>query len=466
MKDSRYNFEEYFKSLPVMINSQLEMEDFTTPKSVIYKGEANFIQDKIEQGKTYKAEISILKNWLDNSRAEFIITSPSLEITNVIENCRNLTIHTGSFESSGFQITRQKIGKENFVRGLMRNPIIRYYNNIDDKNIDVVYFHVFNFRQIIGGHARNHEKHVGGSSIRLLFSGHGFDIELYNVLLSEDEWASVKENNYGLTYTGVVKRKDGFELSKPIVFKILNRFGQFSSFLNGSHCFPRGWIARNIKEENIWINYTNYITDQFPKCNSWLPQKFNDEIANLWTKFYELPQDEYEIAERIIDWYVQANVRRIDLQSAFISVQIAFEILFNYIVDIKKIIPAEKKDSKYASSKIRFLLKYIGLGKEIPQKHSELFEEYLRKYPDYNDFSYLFADVRNSFTHADPYRKDELKELKKCHLEVLLNTGLCYLELLILKILGYNGNYANRLSQKIWRPENENSVPWQNTTNS
>ncbi|MGJ1534257.1 hypothetical protein ACR784_04490 [Sphingobacterium multivorum] len=140
--------------------------------------------------------------------------------------------------------------------------------------------------------------------------------------------------------------------------------------------------------------------------------------------------------------------------------------MFNYIVDIKKIIPAEKKDSEYASSKIRFLLKYIGLGKEIPQKHSELFEEYLRKYPYYNDFSYLFADVRNSFTHADPYRKDELKELKKCHLEVLLNTGLCYLELLILKILGYNGNYANRLSQKIWRPENENSVPWKNTTNS
>lgn len=146
--------------------------------------------------------------------------------------------------------------------------------------------------------------------------------------------------------------------------------------------------------------------------------------------------------------------------------QIAFEILFNYIVDIKKNISVEKKDSKYASSKICLLLKYIGLGKEIPQKHSEIFEEYLRKYSDYNDFPYLFTDVRNSFTHADPYRKDELKELKKCHLEALLNTGLCYLELLILKTLGYNGNYANRLSQKIWRPENENSVPWQNTTSS
>ena len=102
----------------------------------------------------------------------------------------------------------------------------------------------------------------------------------------------------------------------------------------------------------------------------------------------------------------------------------------------------------------------------MPQNYSELFEEYLRKYPSYDDFPYLFADVRNSFTHADPHRKDALKELKKYHLEALLNTGLCYLELLILKILGYNGTYANRLSQKNWRPENENSVPWQNTTSS
>lgn len=268
MKDSRHNFEEYFKSLPVMINPQLDMDAFTAPKSVIYEGEANFVQDMDGENKIYIAEISIIKNWLDNSMAEFIITSPSLEITDAIENCRNLTIQTGRLESSGFHITRQKIGKENFVRGLIRNPIIRYYNEIDNKNIDLIYFHIFNFRQIIGGHAREHEKHVGGSSIRLLFSGHRFDIELYSALLSEDEWASVKENNYGLTYTGVVKRKDDFELSKLIVFKILNRFGQFLSFLNGSYCFPRGWIARNIKEEDLWINYTNYITDQYPKCNA------------------------------------------------------------------------------------------------------------------------------------------------------------------------------------------------------
>lgn len=466
MKDSYGKFEKYYMSLPVMVKPQLEIKDFKAHKSILYEGEAIFTQNMRGKENIYKTHITIVNNWFGGDNAEFIISDPTLELVEIIDNCNSFAIQDGSLKSNGLLVTRQKIGRENFLKGIIRNPIIRHFNGVEDKDADMVYFHVFNFRQIIGGHARKHEKHVGGSSIRLLFSGHGFDIELYNTLPSEEEWASVKENNYGLTYTGVVKRKDGFELSKPIVFKILNRFGQFLSFLNGSYCFPRGWIARNVKEENIWINYTNYITDQYPKCNSWLPQKFNDEIANLWTKFYELPKVEYEIVERIIDWYVQANVRKIDLQSAFISVQIAYEILFNYIVDIKKNVPAEREDSKYASSKIRFLLKFINLGKDMPQNYSELFEEYLRKYPSYDDFPYLFADVRNSFTHADPHRKDELKELKKCHLESLLITGLCYLELLILKILGYNGNYANRLSQKIWRPENENSVPWQNTTSA
>src|SRR5690606_16354050 len=105
----------------------------------------------------------------DNSTAEFSIDSPSLELANAIDNCSTVTIPNGSFESAGFQITRQKIGMENLIKGFIRNPLIRHFDKIDDKNIDTVYFHVFNFRQIIGEHARRHEKHIGGSSIRLLF---------------------------------------------------------------------------------------------------------------------------------------------------------------------------------------------------------------------------------------------------------------------------------------------------------
>lgn len=464
MKDSHGKFEKYYMSLPVMVKPQLEIKDFKAHKSILYEGEAIFTQNMRGQKGIYKTHITIVNNWFGGDNAEFIISDANLELVEIIDNCNSFAIQDGSIESNGLLITQQKMGRENLLKGIIHNPIIRHFNEVEDKDADMVYFHVFNFRKIIGKHARTHEEHKGGSSIRQIFRAKEFNIELYTPLLSEDEWAGVKDSNYGLTHTGVLKCDDDFKLSKPIVFNILNRFGQFLSFLNGSYCFPKGWIAQNIKEENIWINYTNYITDKYPKCNSWLPQSFNDEIGILWAKFYELPKDEYEIVERIIDWYVQANVRRIDLQSAFISVQIAYEILFNYIVDIKKHVPAERKDSKCASSKIRVLLKFINLGNDMPQKYSEIFEEYLRKYPNYNDFPYLFADVRNSFTHADPFKKDGLKELKKYHLEALLNTGLCYLELLILKIFGYNGTYANRLSQKIWRPKNENIVPWQNIT--
>ncbi len=204
------------------------------------------------------------------------------------------------------------------------------------------------------------------------------------------------------------------------------------------------------------------MTDQYPKCASWIPQIFNDEIDNIWSKFYKMTKDEYEIVERIIDWYIQANVRKTGVESAFISVQIAFEILFNYIVDIKKIAHAEKEDKDKASSKIRFLLNYIGLNEGIPSKYLNDFKKFLSENPDYNDFAYLFTDLRNSLTHADPYRKQALKKLNKRHLEAVLNIGLCYLELLILRILDYNGNYANRLSQNEWRPENEDVVPWLN----
>src|SRR5690606_4844814 len=160
-----------------------------------------------------------------------------------------------------------------------------------------------------------------------------------------------------------------FKLSKSTVFSIFNRLGQFLSFLNGSYCFPRGLVIRNIKDEDLWIDYTKYMTDQYPKCASWIPQIFNDEIDNIWSKFYKLTKDEYEIVERIVDWYIQANVRKTGVESAFISVQIAFEILFNYIVDIKKIAHAEKEDKDNASSKIRFLLNYIGLNEGIPSKY-------------------------------------------------------------------------------------------------
>lgn len=462
MKKYFKDLAEYSNTLPVMIRPQLDDNISQVPKFIIYVGEANFVKYIDGKRELHKAEVTIFKNWFDNSDAKFVVNNPTIELLSAISNCRSIEIPNGTIEGNGFFVTQQKIGSENYITGLIKNPIRRCFSGIDNKNLNTVYFHIFNFRKLLGKHARTHHERIGFRSIRLIFKENDFVIELYSSLLSEDEWKSTKDNNYGLTYTGVLIPKDGFKLPKSLTFKILKRFGQFISFLNGSNCFPKGIFARNVTGQDLWIDYTNYITDEYPKCCSWLPQQYDDEIGGLWSKFYKLEEDEFKILERIMDWYIQANVRRLGLQSAFISAQVSLEIIFNFIVDVRKDAIVKKEDSKYASGKIQFLLDYIGVGKTIPEKYFETFKEFLNEHPEYDNFPYLFADVRNSFTHADPYRKEALKDLNTTHFKALLNIALCYTELLLLKILNYKGSYANRLSMNVWMPENEEYVPWIN----
>lgn len=454
MEESEIN--QYFESLPIMIKPQINVEGFEVCNIELYKGKVIIVK---KDDTLVECFVTMHNNWLNGNCVEFEIKEADSNVIDAINNIKELKIDGGGiFQGRSIFITRQR---GSLIKGKISFPFFRFYE-ANDPLVTCVYFHLFNFRRIFGGHARTDSKHRGGNSIRLDFITDDFEIDLYCNQLTEEDWHLVKDNKFGLTYTGVLKPIKGFVLSQENSLKILGKFGQFISFLNGSYSLPRGIIARNINNEDLWVDYSNYITDPFPNCYSWLPMVFNKDLRKLWCTFYHLGDQEYVVIERVIDWYVKSNVRKESLDSSFISLQISFELLFNLIIiEKKKMIVEQAAEKLRASDKIRLLLSILNADANFPDKFYQILEPFLKINSQYNDFPYLFTEIRNSYTHASKNKRKNIGVLKSNELLAVLNTGLYFVELLILYILGYKGIVSSRVSQKIWRGANEEKVPWE-----
>lgn len=117
------------------------------------------------------------------------------------------------------------------------------------------------------------------------------------------------------------------------------------------------------------------------------------------------------------------------------------------LVEYKKCYSASAFDHDFnASDKIRELLKEMRIGTGMPLGTNDL-TSCLRKI-DENlkniDGPQALTTIRNLVVHPKKAKRERLGELSKMALYQALDLGLYYLELILLRLLGYTGAYYNR----------------------
>lgn len=357
----------------------------------------------------------------------------------------------GIIEVHGYQPFQVNINniQKNYVDGYVSSGIIKSKN----RYVDYIDFHIVNFDKKQGTLIKYMDKLFAG---RIEFEISGYDIiidkrydykkELYEELRFK--------NGSIITHIGRIKRKDNKVFKSTYIFKLLDEISDTLSFLAGRYigiCMVMGYKDN----QNTFRLWKESLTTPFKYVPTW-----SDTIANHHNieKYMNLMcrklHDSYygPALKHVVDWYIE-SIDNISIENNVVSLQIALETLsYVVIVEKNKILTDVEFEKNTASDNIRILLDACSIyyGKE----ELNLFNEYI--YNKFNDGVDIFTYFRNKVVH--PTRKTKRANLTVEDMWNILQIGTRYVELVVLYIINYKGEYSNRLNDRCYGEVEV--VPW------
>lgn len=265
-----------------------------------------------------------------------------------------------------------------------------------------------------------------------------------------DEIAKIKKslnNNegFGITHNGLIRQENQESFSVKDVEDFLTALSLFISFARGSYSGIPIITGFNSSGKCVWQQCGN------PKVDSWKANKYlfdpivGDALTDVFPGFWEHYQNskQREVVRVALEWYLISNVQtaipaKIVLNQAALE-RLSFEI-------------AGKKSCLRTGEWIAKAVESTGISLQIPVTC-----EALRIYQQENDFKngpHTLVEIRNNLAHSKMVTQGFSSDV---HWQAS-QLGLWYVELLLLKLFGYNGKYGNRLTKE-WQGEVE-FVPW------
>jgi hypothetical protein len=343
----------------------------------------------------------------------------------------------------------------------------------DDNSIQVtkVMFTVPNLRDFAGENVKDPE--TSGMSLhnsRLVFENEKFVVTLDKARDFPERHQKLKEKGgYQLLYFGeLIKKSKTISFEEQVSF--FESFTFFLSFLNGRRVSPIFRFGCH-DGQMVWKDFTPFINDPYKFALSWVPAFETSDINQLWTNFSDKWQDPVgkDCLKTAIHWYIEANNNSGFVEGSIVMVQNALELLYNWIVvEENEMIKEDDARNISAANKIRLLLHFISSKKEIPPGLKSIKKFMTEKKKDFGsaDGPSFFVSIRNAIVHSHSEKRKFLHQIPGMVRFEVLSLGLLYVELSLLKILGYNGIFFNRCSGKKWKGDGEEFVPWVKGENS
>ncbi len=284
-----------------------------------------------------------------------------------------------------------------------------------------------------------------------LVEASGWRVEITGVQNISDVVKTLKrENGYGVTYNGVITRSDEANFTAQQVEILLTALRTFFSFVRGTSCSLALIEGKDQNGDQSWVRWGAHYVAPWNSQQSWFRQHGGDDIiSELFPKFWCLFEsgDEWKkTLLRTIDWYLLSNESAI--HAGIILTQAALERL-SYQIHGR-----EKKES--ARNLIRNALEKLNLEPQIPPSCPRL--KNLQQTYDWADGPHALVKIRNDLVH--PKTKNKLGDIAHYAHQDARNLGQWYIEMMLLRKLGYQGSYVNRLASGHKENEAILPVPW------
>ena len=117
-------------------------------------------------------------------------------------------------------------------------------------------------------------------------------------------------------------------------------------------------------------------------------------------------------------------------------------------------------ESLAAMEKLRLLLTMLEIPTAIPSPLKTLTSSAKAKGNDWKDGPHALAEIRNALVHSNPAKRKKVFDKHPELVHEAWQLSLSYLELIILKLCGYDAAYSSRVSEAQWKGEEVQKVPW------
>jgi len=300
----------------------------------------------------------------------------------------------------------------------------------------------------------------------LVLEADGWQISLQQVSGSEGIYKQLgEEGGYAFTHVGEISRIDGSSFSHKKARALLEALHFFFSFAAGAWTppvFPIGMTPSGEKGWEEWgIGKSHMCGSARP---SWLDKFSGESLADVFPGFYERWCNPiwHKPLNDVIYWYLNANSQSVGTDTGIILGQAALELFaWTDLTQDSQIVSETDFESRSMTKNLRKVLRKSGIPLEIPSHLEDLHQlaqTLCRQYGDQGvDGPKIFTEFRNNLVHPKGKRVEKHKKgLVTYECSVL---GQWYIDLLLLRLFGFEGEYANRCKRPRHVGETE-PVPW------
>jgi hypothetical protein len=184
------------------------------------------------------------------------------------------------------------------------------------------------------------------------------------------------------------------------------------------------------------------------------------EVEALFSLFMDRWRDPYwrNVISHAVRYYVEANDPSLT-EKAIVMGQATLELL-SWTVLVERERWIDKTDRLTATARLRLLLKWAGMPTAVPAIQPDLEGQMERRAGEFpketSDGPKAITLYRNDIVHPKP---DGIAAFTGRASGQVWNLMCSYIELVLLRILGHQGGYADRLTRRR-RPGDLTSVPW------
>ena len=324
-----------------------------------------------------------------------------------------------------------------------------FLNDIDDPSSDAVrvQFHLINFVDYHGRYVRRTTRDVI-SAARAVLVGHGWRVTIDAVPGLGDLNGLAQllraDGSYAITHVGQLQRETGLPFTHAEARTVLADVGYFLSFASARWAFPNLLTAFDATGAEIWQDWTLSKLSRWRAAHVW----WNEESLSLEAAFPGFLGRRAQTRWRsnldvLVGWYVEASTGGGTVETGIVLGQAALE-LFSSVLLIEELgtFTATRFDNLRAAEKFRELLNALRVPLTIPTELTSLAAEASRLAR--SDGPHAFTAMRNAIIHAHRIHEVLAAEPRARYDAKML--GLWYLELAVLWLCGYTGEYRSRFS--------------------
>ena len=266
---------------------------------------------------------------------------------------------------------------------------------------------------------------------------------------------------YVITHLGEIVREDGTEFTSERLDDQLTCLHHFLSFTLGCWAgiaLPVGFDRNGHRVFEQW-GMRHSTAGSWGDFCSWFDRIHGELLSQAFPGFVSLWKNALwrEPLARAVYWYVGACTGGFGngVDTGIILAQTALELLaWTYCVQDRKIVSSEafgRRNGLRASDKLRLLVSSLKIHKEIPPTLSALHGRRGRKWDDSME---AITSLRNSFVHPDVGPAVSAESYFDAY-----RLSVWYVALVLLRLCGHDGMYANMLAQDCSVGSVER-VPW------